>query len=269
MTAPTGPSTPFRIVPIALLAQGGRWRVEAMRGYSMPLMLWFTRGKGRITVAGQTRGYGPHNLIYIPPKVMHGFDMVGQVYGTALFLPRGIEERVGLPDAPLHLRLVEASLQSEVNQQIDAMQRELESGRAGADTALEHMTGLLNVWMQRQLDEGHARDERSGTSADRLAAAYTSLIEDHFRTEMGVADYAAELGVTPTHLTRACNLACGRPALQLLHDRRHYEARRLLTETKLPIKDVAQALGFSSAAYFSRAFQAQTGRTPSSFRKNP
>ena len=54
-----------------------------------------------------------------------------------------------------------------------------------------------------------------------------------------------------------------------LQDRRHYEARRLLSETRLPIKEVASALGFSSAAYFSRAFQAQTGRTPSSFRKNP
>ena len=95
------------------------------------------------------------------------------------------------------------------------------------------------------------------------------MIEECFRTDKGVAEYALELNVTPTHLTRACNVACGRPALQLLQDRRHYEARRLRTETRLPIKDVAQALGFSSAAYFSRAFQAQTGRTPSSFRKNP
>lgn len=268
MTSTTRPSTPFRIVPIALLAQGGRWRVEAMRGYSAPVLLWFTRGKGRITVAGQTRGYGPHNLVYIPPKVMHGFDMVGQVYGTALFLPRDMDN-VGLPETPLHLRLVDAGLQAEVTAQIDNMQRELESGRAGSDRALEHMTGLFSVWLQRQLDEGNARDERSGTSADRLAAAYTNLIEEHFRTDQGVAEYAAKLNVTPTHLTRACNVACGRPALQLLQDRRHYEARRLLSETRLPIKEVASALGFSSAAYFSRAFQAQTGRTPSSFRKNP
>ena len=268
MTSTTGPSSPFRIVPIALLAQGGRWRVEAMRGYSVPVLLWFTRGKGRITVAGQTRGYGAHNLVYVPPKVMHGFDMVGQVYGTALFFGRDMEQ-VGLPETPLHLRLVDAGLQAEVTAQINNIQRELESGRARSDRALEHMTGLFSVWLQRQLDEGNARDERSGTSADRLAAAYTNLIEEHFRTDQGVAEYAAKLNVTPTHLTRACNVACGRPALQLLQDRRHYEARRLLSETRLPIKEVASALGFSSAAYFSRAFQAQTGRTPSSFRKNP
>ena len=36
---------------------------------------------------------------------------------------------------------------------------------------------------------------------------------------MGVAEFAASLGVTPTHLTRCCKQACNRPASALLHDR--------------------------------------------------
>jgi AraC-like DNA-binding protein len=32
------------------------------------------------------------------------------------------------------------------------------------------------------------------------------------------------------------------------------------------VKDVARTLGFTSAAYFTRAFQARTGLTPSDFR---
>ena len=80
-------------------------------------------------------------------------------------------------------------------------------------------------------------------------------------------DYAAELGVTPTHLSRVCNSACGRPASAILADRVHYEARRLLSETRTPVKDIARDLGFMSAAYFTRAFQKKTGKTPSGFRK--
>jgi AraC-like DNA-binding protein len=35
----------------------------------------------------------------------------------------------------------------------------------------------------------------------------------------------------------------------------------------MPIKDIASSLGFASAAYFTRAFQNHTGRTPSQFRR--
>jgi len=78
---------------------------------------------------------------------------------------------------------------------------------------------------------------------------------------------AAALGVTPTHLTRCCRAACGRSAIDLLQDRRIFEARRLLAETSLPVGRVGESLGFASAAYFTRAFQHLTGLTPSAFRR--
>src|SRR5690606_21208239 len=76
------------------------------------------------------------------------------------------------------------------------------------------------------------------------------------------------LGVTPTHLTRCCKAACGRPASALLQDRRLFEARRLLAETRIPINHIALSLGFASAAYFTRAFQHLTGQSPSAFRRS-
>ena len=80
--------------------------------------------------------------------------------------------------------------------------------------------------------------------------------------------FAAELGVTPGHLSRACNIACGRSASAILADRVHFEARRMLAETDLPIKYIAEKLGFHSAAYFSRAFHKHTGYAPRNFRQN-
>jgi AraC-like DNA-binding protein len=37
----------------------------------------------------------------------------------------------------------------------------------------------------------------------------------------------------------------------------------------MPVKDIAQRLGFTSPAYFSRAFQNETGKSPSAFRAAP
>jgi len=261
-----GPVTGFRLVPMQRFAQGGRWRTEAMRSYSTPVLYWFTRGQGRITISGLTRGYGPHNAILLPAGTMHGFDMMGQVIGSALFFPR--DSGIEMPDDPLHLRLREAQHQGEMAFQIDNIQRELELGAEAMERALLHHAGLLAVWLERHAwPVGATAEGPDSRAAERLVAAFTALLERDFRKAQGVADYAAALGVTATHLSRCCKAASGRTASVLLHDRLHYEARKMLRDTRLPIKDVAASLGFRSAAYFTRAFQHQTGQTPSAFRK--
>lgn len=256
--------TQMRLMAISRLAAGGRWRVEAMRSLSEGCLLWFTKGQGRITVAGQTRGYTAHNAIYIPPGVMHGFEVGPQVFGTAVFFGRGCP--VTLPERPLHLRIREVHAQQEVNVTLDMIQRELESDTPGHDRAAQHHLGLLGVWMERQAAKG-AAEAVQPDAARRLVARYTALMETEFRKGKGVGDIAAMLGVTATHLTRCCRAACGRSAIDLLQDRRIFEARRLLAETDTPVGHIGASLGFASAAYFARAFQHLTGLSPSAFRR--
>lgn len=254
----------LRLVPIPILAAGGRWRVEAMRALSEPLLLWFTKGQGRITVAGETRGYTSHNCVFIPPGVMHGFDVAPQVFGLALFF--GPSRGLHLPDTPQHLRLRDTFVQQELNGLLDAIQREMESDAPGARRALAHHLGLLGVWLERQSLKAAAEAPRPD-AAKRLVARYTALLERDFSSGMGIADFAEALGVTSTHLTRCCKQASGRSALALLQDRRLFEARRLLAETKMPVAEIASRLGFTSPAYFTRAFHHLTGASPRSFRR--
>jgi AraC-like DNA-binding protein len=258
------PPSQVRIVPIQRLAAGGRWRVEAMRALSEPVLMWFTRGQGRITLGGVTRGYGTHNAVFIPAGVMHGFELGAQTHGTALFFGSGCD--VTLPHSIQHLRIRETTPQTELSGILENIQREMESRRAGSDRAARHHLGLLGVWLERQVEAAGAEAKRI-PAARRLAARYSALLEREFASGQGIAELAAELGVTPTHLSRACRESCGRAASDLLQDRRLYEARRLLSETREPIKEISAMLGFTSAAYFTRAFHARTGKTPSAFRK--
>jgi AraC-like DNA-binding protein len=262
--AGTTDDAPFRIVPIQRLAAGGRWRVEAMRSLSEPLLLWFTRGQGRVTVGGVTRGYGAHNAIFIPAGVMHGFEIGSQTHGTAVYFGR--EPGIELPNAPQHLRIREVGPQAELSGAIDSIQKELASTKPGAARAAHHYLGLLGVWLERNVEIAAAEAKRPD-AARRLASRYADVLERDFRSGKSVSDYARELGVTPTHLTRVCNQTCGRSASDLLHDRLIFEARLLLSETREPIGKIAEGLGFASAAYFTRAFQHRTGSTPSAFRR--
>lgn len=262
---PEAPSA-LRFIPIPRLAAGGRWRVEAMRSLSEPLLLWFTRGQGRITVAGTTRGYGAHNAVFIPAGTMHGFEVAPHTFGTAVFFGRNCD--VTLPATPQHLRIRDATPQMELNAILDNVKAELDSNRPAHDRATHHHLGLLGVWLERQTEL--AGDDATRPDASRrLAARYAGLLERDFRTGLGVAGYAAALGVTPTHLTRVCKHTSGRSALELLQERLLFEARKLLLETKLPVKRVSESLGFTSAAYFTRSFQQRTGQTPTAFRRSP
>ncbi|MDZ4093289.1 MAG: AraC family transcriptional regulator [Paracoccaceae bacterium] len=259
----TTPSA-LRLVAIPRLAAGGRWRVEAMRSISEPMLLWFTKGQGRITIAGVTRGYTAHNAIFIPAGVMHGFDVSVQVFGTAVFFGKDCD--LILPSTPQHLRIRDNHTQQEVNLILDNISRELDSNIPAHDRAARHHLGLLGVWLERQSIRV-AADMPRPDATRKLVARYTALLERDFRSGMGIADFAAALGVTPTHLTRCCNQACGRPASALLHDRLIFEARKLLVETTMPVGRIAQDLGFNSPAYFTRAFQHQVGKSPSAFRR--
>ncbi|MEM7778636.1 MAG: AraC family transcriptional regulator [Pseudomonadota bacterium] len=266
---PEPETAPVDILSVGRMVQGGRWRTEAMRSYDRPVLIWFTRGQGRLTIAGRSSGYGPHNLVFLPKQTMHGFTTMGPVLGSVVFLPD--EPTLDWPVEPLHLRVHEAQQQRELTGLVEAMQREIERGEAHSNRAVTYHCGLLSVWLSR-IGEAYAHiaaqspATRLDTASHRLAEAFTALVERDFRNPAGVQHYAGLLGVTPTHLSRVCRKVAGRPALDILTDRRHFEARRLLRDTNIQIAEIARKCGFTSAAYFTRAFRTRSGQSPSEFR---
>lgn len=263
------PISRLRLVPISKFAAAPKWQLETMRALREPAFLWFTQGQGRINLGGSLRGFHPHNAIFIPAGTLHGFQALTRVQGTAIYF--GQNHGLDLPDQPLHLRLRDAVHHAEIAHIIDAVQRELDGGRPKAEQAAYHQLGLLAIWLERQGRTASSDGQRAQpqlNANERLTARYAALLEREFGSSLNVTDYATALGVTPTHLTRACRASCGRTALAMLQERRLYEARRLLMETNVPVQDIARNLGFSTAGYFSRAFTQHIGEPPSRFRKS-
>lgn len=258
----TTPKPALALATIKATGNTSRWRTEAMRSHPTARLIRIAKGQGRITVAGLTNGYGPNNLIYIPPHTMYGMEVGQTVYGQILTIP----DATNWPDAPFHLRLLDVDPQKELVTFIEAIERELQPGRD--PRVAECYFGLLTIFVERHLKARDPAniDARRSSAAAKLVARYTTMIAHEFQSDRSVADYAAALNVTPTHLTRCCRKTCGRSALALLNDRIHYEACVMLKDTKTPIQSIALALGFQSPAYFTRSFQEKSGQTPSDFR---
>ncbi|MBE9635505.1 helix-turn-helix transcriptional regulator [Salipiger mangrovisoli] len=250
---------------IRLLSPGQQpaWAYGLLHDRPETTLLWLTRGQGKITLGGVRRGLGTHSAVLIPPRRLFALDLGPQSLALILHAPGGDES--AFPDAPVHLRVRDALAQAELTSVLESIQRELSRGRPHLDEALAAYVRLAAVWLRRQRQEGIS-DAPDESAAQRLSEAYAGSVVAGYRCVAGPGAMAAGLGVTGTHLTRACRASCGRSAQRILSERKLHEAQRLLLDRETPVATIAAALGFASPAYFTRFIRKQTGRTPSELR---
>ena len=256
---------PIRVSTLSQLTGTQDWRLSLAHDHDTHLLIWITRGQGRIMLNGTRRGVGTHNAILIPARTLFALELGRQGIGLVAQIPDGSQVR--LPEGPRQLRMRDAPAIGELTSMFEAAQREDASGRELSQDALDAHIALMSVWFRRQI----ARPENLPTpmnAAARLSARFCQRVALFYASGMSMADHAAALSVTPTHLTRACKAATGRTAADLLTERVLYAARIALVETDVAIQDIARHLGFGSAAYFTRFMQAHTAKTPTALRKS-
>ncbi len=82
------------------------------------------------------------------------------------------------------------------------------------------------------------------------------------------SNLAKELGVSEASVSRVINGHYKKSLPQLLNEQRIADAKRLLLDTNVNIKIVAQEVGFNSIPSFNRVFKELEGCSPSDYRKN-
>ena len=82
-----------------------------------------------------------------------------------------------------------------------------------------------------------------------------------------VVGLAERLGVSDRHLRRIFESSLGISPLQYLQTRRLLTAKQLLTDTPMPVTQVALASGFASVRRFNAAFLGHYGLNPSQLRR--
>jgi YesN/AraC family two-component response regulator len=103
-------------------------------------------------------------------------------------------------------------------------------------------------------------------SATDLAERARHYLKAHLATPLRVADLARHLGASETHLRRCFRVAYNKTPGRYLTELRMGEAARLLTTTALGVDQIAQRVGYQSAAAFGRIFRRAYGSTPSDYR---
>jgi AraC family transcriptional regulator of adaptative response / DNA-3-methyladenine glycosylase II len=105
-------------------------------------------------------------------------------------------------------------------------------------------------------------------SKNRLVIRAISRIEDGALTTDSIEQLANELEVTSRHLRRVFESELGVTPVQFVQTQRLLLAKRLLTDTHMPVSQVAMVSGFSSIRRFNALFVERYRLSPSQLRKS-
>ncbi len=106
--------------------------------------------------------------------------------------------------------------------------------------------------------------QREALPEHRDLAAY---VLEHLDEELSVTRLAAATGMSPRTLTRWCREHLDESPAEIVRRLRLDEAKRLLEETALPLKEIGARTGLGDPSTLWRAFTQHTGVTPGAYRQ--
>lgn len=99
-----------------------------------------------------------------------------------------------------------------------------------------------------------------------LALAY---INGHLFEDLSIPDIAGHVGLSPSHFSRQFRSQTGFSPHEYIVVHRIDEAKALLHDTTLSVKEIAYRTGYHSEVNFITSFTGKVGVSPSAFRKIP
>lgn len=151
-----------------------------------------------------------------------------------------------------------------------AVRHELVAGAPGGRMYAEQLlyTAAAHL-IHRYSARGAAPVARTGGLPPRALQRARDYAAVHLsNAELGLSDLASAAGYSPWHFARALRTSTGETPAQLVWRLRTDEAARLLRANPRPtVAAVARAVGYTSAAGFSRAFKRRWGVGPGQWGK--
>lgn len=134
---------------------------------------------------------------------------------------------------------------------------------AGNPALCRNTANLLYV-LSYYIEKYPSQTETSPKSIVEFAVSY---IESNYRHEWLNTDYlAAHLNVSRITLYRHFTKHLGTTPSKFISDYRIQKACELLTRRDLSVKNISYSVGFSDQLYFSKAFKAKIGVSPSKYK---
>lgn len=125
---------------------------------------------------------------------------------------------------------------------------------------LFEMAGLSKRYAQ-QINKQLSRKES-------LLLQFISLVQQQFKTQRSVQEYARQLNITPKYLTETIKEVSGKNAGDIIDEHVLLEAKLHLDNPQNSIAQIADELNFGDQSIFGKFFKRLTGLSPKEYRQS-
>lgn len=108
----------------------------------------------------------------------------------------------------------------------------------------------------------------AGNISERQLQKAIEFINENLSNTISLTDISDAANISKSQLIKIFREEMHTTPISFLGDRRIDAARRMLSETDMPIAVIAAEFGYSDQSHFTRRFKAATGHTPNFFRKH-
>lgn len=127
---------------------------------------------------------------------------------------------------------------------------------------------LLLVWKDCMAENRPFASENPGCEVRPEIMDAINYINRHYQDQLTLDGVAEKVHMSKYYFCRLFHNATGATFLEYLNNIRLAKAHQMLTQTGLPLSEIASRTGFTSGVHLSRVFRAAYKQPPKEFRKN-
>lgn len=243
-------------------AAGLHWAIAAHRHLHLHQIFLLISGQIQMTLDGAVHHIQPPAVVNVPRGTVHGFSFSAGTEGFVVTLPTDhfpdLFDPASECAAPLARSFI---LPADLSPAFAAIAQTHAENLPYRRTHLRAQAAALFVAIL-QNDQGAQARRRN----DPRIARFEDLVRQSLQTPRSVQDFAADLALSPRHLSRMCRAETGLSAQAYIEAQKMREACRLLAYTRMTASQVAYHLGYDDPSYFSRVFQRNLNLSPRAYR---
>ena len=255
-----------KLLNVASARYGGDWH-SVPHAHNHTELFYIVSGKGQFLIEDQVFPVGVNNLVIINPNVIHTEDSLdAQPLEYIVLGIDGIELSTG-EDTNGQFCILDHYESKDISSCLRSILREMAIKHTGYEDICQAYTEILIIRLMRHTALA-VQPEQQSISSNRQCAAVRRYIDMHFKEPLTLEQLSEEAHMNKYYLSHTFKREYGISPINYMISRRLNESKYLLTETDLPMSQIAQLLGFSSSSYFSQAFRKTQGVSPMEFRQS-
>jgi two-component system response regulator YesN len=125
----------------------------------------------------------------------------------------------------------------------------------------------MSAALREKIEALRESDEKSGFKS-RLVYNVEKYITDNTRRSLTLAEIAEKHYISVPYLCSVFKKETKRTVATFILKAKMDDAKEMLKDRRLKLKDIAELLGYQNANYFTKVFKQSEGVTPSAYRES-